>query len=79
MQQSFDYKPDVFTLQPYPKEITDLLTLEGFSCKFYELTQLHSTYEEAYEQCESLHLKYFRHRKYSCYNSFRNRMRENRR
>lgn len=78
MQQSLDLKPDPFTLRPYPKEITDLLTLEGFSAKFYELTQSYPTYEEAYECCEQLHLKYFRHRKYSSYNSFRNVLRLNR-
>lgn len=43
-----------------------------FDQRFIELTHKTTTYEEAYEQCESEHESAWGKKKYSSYNSYRN-------
>lgn len=56
--------------EPYPKEVTDLLTIEGFMNKFYQYLQDKSN-SEAYEDTEKEYEKYFRKRRFASYEVFK--------
>lgn len=59
-------------VNPYPKEVTDLLTKEGYLKKFYKLTRICENNEHAYKTLERLHFRYFRLHRYRSYKSFLN-------
>lgn len=56
----------------YPEQLTSLLTQKGFVEYWINVQPLHRTHKEAYEYCEAIHCHYYRFRKYSSYESFRN-------
>lgn len=49
------------------------LSPKSFEELFYKCTRESSTYVEAYEKAEKIHEEYFTKRRYSSYDSFRNR------
>ena len=53
-------------------KIIALLSPEGFDERFWKVASETKTYKEAYEIVEQEHEKYFKKRKYSDYNSYRN-------
>ena len=55
---------------PYPKEITDLQTVDGFMKMFYKCLKDQSNMD-AYEQTEQFYEKYFRKRRFSDYTTFK--------
>jgi hypothetical protein len=52
-------------------EILKLLSMKGFSEKFYDYSKKTKTYREAYEKTEKIYEKNFGKRRYSSYDSFR--------
>jgi hypothetical protein len=60
-------------LAPYPKEILDLQTLEGFEQQFWVLwgTDAYKSRQACYEDLEAHHEHFYGRRKYEDYNSFR--------
>jgi len=54
------------------KKILLLLTINGFTNRFWEFAKEKKTYKAAYEATEREYFDNFNKRKYSDYNSFRN-------
>jgi len=53
-------------------EIRLLVYPRHFAEAWFRLLSQHKTYEDAYEELENIYIGYFKRRKYSDYNSFRN-------
>lgn len=60
---------------PYNPKTMKLNTNEGFKEHFYSEFSTSSTYIEAYEKTEELHLKYFGRYRFASYDSFRHILR----
>jgi hypothetical protein len=58
--------------KPYSKETMDLAQLEGFINVWHKQISKYTTYEDAYEATEVIHVRYFGKRRYKSYDSFKN-------
>lgn len=59
-------------VKPYPKEIINLFTREGFISSFYSYCAKFKSPQEAFEYVNDLHEKYYGRPKYTDYHTFKN-------
>lgn len=60
----------IFKVHPYPKELQNMTTFIGFREQFYTELRKDLTNNQAYEQTELIHIKYFGRRKYKNFRTF---------
>jgi hypothetical protein len=55
----------------YEKHILNLQNMEGFLSMFWEMIYHFNNHEEAYDECESIFMRYFDRRRFADYESFK--------